>query len=68
VHPLPAGLKVGHYQEEGLKWEEVDRSGVPLTFTTPAELRRLRVLGDLSPWNRAVLALPADARVVLYWC
>ena len=52
--------------------EEVDRSGVPLTFTTPAELRCLRVPGDLSPWNRAVLAfllaLPQDARVVLYWC
>jgi hypothetical protein len=58
--------------EEGLKWEEVDRSGVPLTFTTSAELRRLRVPADLSPWNRAVLAfllaLPPDARVVLYWC
>jgi hypothetical protein len=72
VHPLPAGVKVGHCEEEGLKWEELDRSGAPLTFTTPAELKRLRVPADLSPWNRAVLAfllaLPPDARVVLYWC
>jgi hypothetical protein len=70
--PLPAGLKVGHYEEEGLKWEETDRHGEPLTFITPADLRHLRLPVDLSPWNRAVLdfllALPSDARVILYWC
>jgi hypothetical protein len=72
VHPLPQRLKVGHYEDEGLKWEEVDRYGQPLTFTTPAELRRLRLPDDLNPWNRAVLAfllaLPPDARIILYWC
>jgi hypothetical protein len=72
VHQLPAGLKVGHCEEEGLKWEEVDRHGVPLTFTTPSDLQRLQVPADLSSWNRAMLAflltLPPDARIVLYWC
>jgi hypothetical protein len=72
THPLPAGLKVGHQEDEGLRWDDADRQGQPLTFTTPADLRRLRVPDDLSPWNRAVLAflmaLPPDARVVLYWC
>jgi len=69
---LPAGLKVGHYEEEGLRWDEVDRQGQPLTFTTPNELRRLQLLDELAPWNRAVLAfllsLPPEARVILYWC
>jgi hypothetical protein len=72
VHPLPAGLKVGHYEDEGLRFDEADRYGKPLTFTTPAELRGLRLPEEISPWNRAVLsfllALPSDARVVLYWC
>jgi hypothetical protein len=72
VRPLQAGLKVGHYEDEGLRYDEVDRYGKPLTFTTPADLRALRLPDDLSPWNRAVLsfvfALPPDARVILYWC
>jgi hypothetical protein len=70
VQPLPAGLKVGHYEDEGLRWDEADRQGAPLTFTTPAALRRLRVPDDLSHWNRALLAfllaLPQDARIILY--
>jgi hypothetical protein len=72
VHPLPEGLKVGHYEDEGLKYEATDGHGDALTFTTPSELRNLRVPDDISPWNRAVLAflwaLPPDARVILYWC
>ncbi len=72
THPLPAGLKVGHYEDEGLRWDDADRQGRPLTFTTPADLRRLRLPADLAPWNMAVLAfllaLPPEARVVLYWC
>jgi hypothetical protein len=72
VQPLPAGLKVGHYEDEGLRFDEVDRHGEHLTCTTPADLRRLRLPDDLSDWNRAVLsfllALPPDARVILYWC
>jgi hypothetical protein len=72
VQPLPAGLKVGHYEDDGLRWDEVDRHGEPLTFTTSAELRRLALPDGLSPWNRAalafLLALPTDARIVLYWC
>jgi hypothetical protein len=72
MHLLPEGLKVGHYEEDGLRYEVTDRHGDPLTFTTPAELRTLRVPDDISPWNRAVLsfllALPPDARVILYWC
>jgi hypothetical protein len=72
VHPLPEGLKVGHYEEEGLRYDQVDRYGEPLTCTTPADLRRLRFPDDLGDWNRAVvaflLALAPDARVILYWC
>jgi hypothetical protein len=72
VRALPAGLKVGHYEDEGLRWDGMDRQGRPLTFTTPEELRRLRVPDDLIEWNRAVLAfllaLPPNARIVLYWC
>src|SRR5262245_17412321 len=72
VTPMPAGLKLGHYEDEGLRWSESDRYGNPLTFTTPAELKRLRLPEDVVPWNRAVLtfllALPPDSRFVLYWC
>jgi hypothetical protein len=72
VKPMPAGLKVGHYEEEGVRWDEMDRQGASLTFTTPEDMRRLRIPEDLSPWNTAILAflraLPLDARIVLYWC
>ena len=34
VHALPAGFKVGHYEDDGLKFDEVDRHGNPLTYTT----------------------------------
>jgi hypothetical protein len=72
VRPIPETLKVGRYEDSGLVFTEVDRSGRRLTFTTPADLGRLRVPDDVAPWNRAVLAfllaLPPDARVVLYWC
>jgi hypothetical protein len=63
---------VGHYTETGLRFEDVDRYGQPLTFTSPADLRQLRLPPDLAPWNRAVLAfllaLPPESRIILYWC
>jgi hypothetical protein len=72
VRPLPEGLKAGRYEDTGLTFTDVDRSGRPLTFTTPADLRGLRVPDDIDPWNRAVLAflltLPPDTRIVLFWC
>jgi hypothetical protein len=72
VYPLPAGLKVGRYEDQGLIQTATDRYGKPLTFTTSADIRQLRVPDDVSPWNRAVLAflltLPPDTRIVLYWC
>ncbi len=72
VNPLPGELKVGHYEDDGLKFSQADRYGKPLTFTTPAAVRNLQLPDDLNPWNRAILsflsALPPDARVILYWC
>src|SRR4051812_18701095 len=72
VHLLPTGMQVGHYEDEGLKWDEVDQQGKPLTCTTSGDLRQLRLPDDLNQWNRAVLAfllaLPSDSRIVLYWC
>jgi hypothetical protein len=53
VKSMPAGLKVGHHEDDGLRWDEVDGYRKPLTFTTPAELRRLRLPEDLHPWNLA---------------
>jgi hypothetical protein len=37
VQPLPPGLKVGHHEDEGLRWDEADCNGAPLTFTTPGD-------------------------------
>jgi hypothetical protein len=72
VSALPAGLKVGHYEDDGLKFDDNDRYGQPLTFTTPERLHSLRTPEDLCDWNRAalafVLALPPGTRIVLYWC
>jgi hypothetical protein len=72
VQPLPDGFKVGRYEDQGLIQTATDAYGKPLTFTTPAEIRRLRVPDDIAQWNRGVLAflvaLPPDARIVLYWC
>src|SRR5262245_22310668 len=72
VRPMPSGLKVGNYEDDGLRFTDVDRGGQPLTFMTPPDLRALSPPPDLSPWNRAVLAfllaLPDETRIVLYWC
>jgi hypothetical protein len=72
VHPLADGLKVGHYRDDGLRFEDVDAYGKQLTYTTPADLKILQTPIDLVPWNQAILAfltaLPPDARLFLYWC
>jgi hypothetical protein len=72
VRPLPQGMKVGCYDDDGLHFVDADRQGEPLTFATPADLRRLHVAHDIDGWNTAVLAflraLPTESRVVLYWC
>lgn len=68
----PPRRAFGVYQDDGLTWIKADRYGQRLTFTTPMDLRRLEVPPGLDPWNKAVLAfllaLPEDARVVLFWC
>src|SRR5687767_5990484 len=48
VEPLPEGLKVGHYEDEGLRFDGDDRYGAPLTYTTPERLRSLRAVEGLS--------------------
>src|SRR5262245_46759402 len=55
VNTLPPGLKVGHCEDEGLRWDDVDRYGARLTYTTPAALQMLRLPDQVSPWNRAAL-------------
>jgi hypothetical protein len=69
---LPEGIKVGHYDDDGLKFDDKDRYGQGLTYTTPDQVRSLRNLDDINEWNKAVLAfvsaLQPGARVVLYWC
>jgi hypothetical protein len=72
VQRLPDGLTVGVHEDAGLRFVLVDRYDRPLTCTTPEDIRRLVVPNDTAPWNRAIisflLALPPDARIVLYWC
>lgn len=72
MRPLPPERKIGTCEDAGLTWTETDRYGQPLTYTTPADLRRLKVPADLTPWNAAILAfiraLPEDTRVILFWC
>jgi hypothetical protein len=72
VSALPPGLKVGHYEDDGLKFDDKDRYGQPLTFTMPERLHSLRIPEDACDWNRAalafMLALPPGTRIVLYWC
>jgi hypothetical protein len=72
VHPLPRGFKVGHHVDQGLRFDDADGYGKPLTYTTSPELRRLQMPADLATWNEAVLAsllkLAPETRVILYWC
>ena len=72
VQPIPEGLKVGQHTEKGLVYAENDSYGNRLTFTTSKELKSLRVVENLTDWNRAALAfllsLPPETRIVLYWC
>jgi hypothetical protein len=66
------GVKSGRYEEQGLMFTDTDRRGNPLTITTPTLLRQWRLPEDMSPWNQAILAfllaLPPDARIILFWC
>lgn len=72
VQPLPTGLKVGHYEDDGLKFDEKDRYGQPLTFTNSELLGQLPAIDEISEWNRAILtfllSLPTTTKIVLYWC
>ena len=72
VQAMPPGLKVGHHDDEGLRFDDKDKYGYPLTFTTPEQLRLLPAIEQISDWNRAILAflltLPSGTRIVLYWC
>ena len=72
VQPLPDGLKVGHYEDAGIRFDDKDRYGRPLTFTTPEKLEALRDIEEINDWNRAIvaflLALPPDTKIILYWC
>ncbi len=72
AQPMPDGLKVGTYEDDGLTFTEVDRAGNRLTYCTPADLGALDVSGEVGQWNRAVLSflreLPREARIVLFWC
>lgn len=72
VRTLPDGLTVGTYEDTGLRYTDTDRYGNRLSFTTPAELRRLVVPDDTAQWNRAIIAflmaLSPDSRIILYWC
>jgi hypothetical protein len=44
VRPLPEGLVVGTYEDEGLRFTAEDRYGRRLTYTTPADLADLEDL------------------------
>ena len=71
VHLLPEGLRVGLYEDHGLRYVEVDRLGNRLTWTTSHELKQLVISDEIAPWNRAILAflttLNPEARIVLVW-
>lgn len=72
AHPLTDGLRVGVYEDTGLRFTDTDRYGHHLCYTTPSDLRGLVVPDDAAPWNRAIVAfltaLPPDTRLILYWC
>src|SRR5262245_17563083 len=72
VKPLPDGLTVGHDEDAGLRFDDKDRYGRPLTFTTPQQLQAFRDIEEINQWNRAIIsflvALPPDTKIVLYWC
>lgn len=71
VCPLPDGPTVGSCEDEGLRYLDTGGCGNRLTFTTPADIRRL-VGYDVTQWGRAVLAFlqtpPPAMRVVLCRC
>jgi len=72
VTPLGGETKIGHYADQGLVFTDKDRYGNELTFTTSAQVKKLKIPEDVAPWNAAVLtflvSLPPDSKIVLYWC
>ncbi len=71
VEQLPAGMKVGHYEDAGIRYDDADRYGQPLTYTTSDRLKDFPEIEEISAYNRAalafLLALPPDKKIVLYW-
>ena len=77
VQPMPEGLKVGHFEDGGLQYDDKDRYGEALTYTTSEKVEQVAVklkdhIDEISRWNRAALAfivsLPPETKIILYWC
>jgi hypothetical protein len=63
VSELPAGVKVGHYEDDGLKFDEKDRHGHPLTFPVAAKTQMKLYFPPwpAGPRSRSLLGPPISA-------
>ncbi len=69
--PIPKGIKVDIYGDDGLKTVETNPYGEPLTFFYAEDVKKIPVSKDMSDWNKAIIkflkALPRKTIVVLEW-
>lgn len=71
VHPLPPGVDVWTYHDEGIEKSREDRYGVELTFAYAKDLKKLHMPDTKPSMDLAIKAfidaLPDETPIILYW-
>jgi hypothetical protein len=70
--PLPNGISLGVYEEEGLEYHPTSPlNDERLCYLTTKEFRQINLPGDATPTNKAIFSfireMPDDTKFVLYW-
>jgi len=71
VYPLPPGMWIRVYEDEGIAQRHDDAYGEGLTFAYAGDMAKLSMPTDATAKNRAVKAfidaLPEDTPIILFW-
>nr|MBI4156163.1 hypothetical protein [Candidatus Woesearchaeota archaeon] len=71
TYPLPPGVKVGIYGDNGIRHTRKNPYGEEMVYATAREMRKLSLPEDVSPSNKAIMAyikaLQRDTPIILEW-
>ena len=69
--PIPEGVRVEWYGDEGIEIRTTNPYGEPLTFVRAKEFRKVKTDKTIGKWNLSIIkflqGLPAETPVVLWW-